>query len=252
VRSAVLSGLSAFTREDARLAGARLLEKGRARTKPACAVAGRGQNVVSSIGELDAVLDTMDPEDLLQHGLVIEENITEVATHSVGQVRVAELVATYYGTQRLTTDNHGVVVYGGSDLTIVRGDFDVLLKLRISDEARLAVSHARVYDAAAFELFAGLFASRRNYDVASGLDARNTRKTGVLEQSWRWGGASPAEIGALEAFRADPALGAVRASTFEAYGAGEPPADAIVYYRGTDEQNGSISRYATVEPYDGA
>lgn len=252
VRGAVLSGFSAFTREDARRAGARLLEQGPARTKPARATAGRDQTVVSSMAELESALDAMDPEEILRYGLVVEENLTEVATYSVGQVRVAELVATYHGMQRLTTDNHGAEVYGGSDLTIVRGDFEALLKLGLPDEAQLAVSQARVYDAAAFKLFAGLFASRRNYDVASGLNPQMIHRTGVLEQSWRSGGASAAEIAALEAFRANPALGAVRASTFEVYGGDEPPPGAVVYFRGTDEACGPMSRYATVEPYDGA
>ena len=44
------------------------------------------------------------------------------------------------------------------------------------------------------------FASRRNYDVVAGLDARGQRRCGVLEQSWRVGGASPAELVALAAF----------------------------------------------------
>jgi hypothetical protein len=92
--------------------------------------------------------------------------------------------------------------------------------------------------------------SRRNYDVAQGLDAAGRRRSGVLEQSWRVGGASGAEIAALEAFRADPALRLVRASTHEVYGEGAapPPPGAAVYYRGTDEQVGPLAKYALVEP----
>lgn len=252
VRAAVLSGFSSFTREDALRAGARLLEHGPARTKPARATAGRDQTVISGAAELEAVLDATDPVELSTHGLVIEENLTEVATHSVGQVRVAEFIATYYGIQRLTTDNRGEVVYGGSDLIVARGDFESLLGLRLPEDAHLAVSQARVYDGAAFELFPGLFVSRRNYDLAKGLDSRGRQRSGVLEQSWRMGGASAAEVAALEAFRAEPALHAVRASTFEAYGESEPLPDAIVSFHGIDERIGPVTRYAIVEPYDDA
>ena len=72
----------------------------------------------------------------------------------------------------------------------------------------------------------------------------------MLEQSWRIGGASGAEIAALEAFRASPELRVARASTVEVYGEGAtpPPPDAIVYFRGTDEQVGPITKYALVEP----
>lgn len=249
VHDAVLSGFSTFAHEDARRAGARLLEHGPARTKPARATAGREQTVVSGISELDAVLSAIPATDMSGYGLVIEENLTEITTYSVGQVRVAELVATYFGTQRLTTDNRGERVYGGSDLVVVRGDFEALLELGLPDEAQLAVSQARIYDATAFELFPGLFVSRRNYDVARGLDSRGRQRSGVLEQSWRVGGASGAEIAALEAFRAEPTLDAIRASTFEAYGESEPPPGATVYFRGTDEGIGPIAKYAIVEPY---
>ena len=154
---------------------------------------------------------------------MLEENLVEVTTHSVGQVRVAELVASYHGTQRLTPDNHGEQVYGGSDLLRRARRFEALLRLDLTPEARLAVAQAQTYDAGATAEFPGFFASRRNYDVAQGSDAQGRRRSGVLEQSWRLGGASGAEIAALEAFRADPELRSVRASTVELYGEGHTP-----------------------------
>ena len=53
-----------------------------------------------------------------------------------------------------------------------------------------------------------------------------------------------------EAFRADPNLRAVRASTIEIHGNSEPPPHATVYFRGIDEQVGPMTKYALVEPYD--
>ena len=62
------------------------------------------------------------------------------------------------------------------------------------------------------------------------------------------GGASGAEIAALQAFRADPGLRAVRARTVELYGPGHaPPPGAVVYFQGHDEQVGFITKYAQVE-----
>ena len=192
---------------------------------------------------------TIDPAELARHGLVLEEDLAEVTTYSVGQVRAAGLVASYWGTQRLTPDNRGAAVYGGSDLVVARGGFDALLGSPTPEAARLAVAQARAYDAAAAACFPGLVVSRRNYDVAQGLDAAGRPRSGVLEQSWRVGGASGAEIAALEAFRPDPALRVVRASTREVYGdSAAPPPHAAVYYRGTDEQVGPLAKYALVEP----
>ena len=246
--AATLNGFSVFSRADARLAGARLLERGAARTKPALASAGRDQTVVTNPAELDRVLDAMG-EDAIAHGLVIEENLVEVETYSVGQVRIAGHIASYFGVQRMTTDNFGEPVYGGSDLLVAPGDFEVLLALDLSEQVRLAVSQARAYDAAAFLAFPGLFASRRNYDVVSGLDARGGHRTGVLEQSWRMGGASAAELAALEAFRSDPTHRAVLASSFETYGKIDLPDGTQIYFHGVDDRIGPISRYATVTPY---
>jgi hypothetical protein len=249
VRDAVLRGFSVFAPEDARRAGGCLLARGPVRVKPARATGGRGQLVAADPAGLEAALAAVDAAELVSCGLVLEEHLVEVTTRSVGQVRVAGLVASYHGTQRLTPDNGGALVYGGSDLVLARGGFEALLGLELTPAARLAVAQARAYDAAATEEFTGFFASRRNYDVAQGRDARGRCRSGVLEQSWRIGGASGAEIAALEAFRASPELHAARASTVEVYGEGAtPPPGATVHFRGTDEQVGPITKYALVEP----
>jgi hypothetical protein len=249
VQSAVLEGYSVFTAEQAHAAGERLLEHGPVRLKPVRATAGRGQKVIRCLSELTNTLAAFDPTELADAGLVLEENLTAVTTYSVGQVRVADLAATYYGSQRLTTDNTGEEVYGGSDLVVVRGDFDALVRLPLSESIRTAVEQARIYDAAT-SAFPGLFASRRNYDVAQGANARGKWRSGVLEQSWRVGGATGAEIAALEAFRADLVLQVVHASTFEVYGERQaPPPHATVYFRGVDEHVGWLTKYAVVKAH---
>jgi hypothetical protein len=250
VHSAVLDGYSVFTAEQAYAACERLLENGPVRLKSVHATAGRGQRVIRSLSELTEPLAAIDPAELAHSGLVLEENLTAVTTYSVGQVRVADLTATYYGSQRLTTDSMGDEVYGGSDLVVVRGNFDALAQLSLPEHIRTAMEQARIYDAAT-SVFPGLFASRRNYDVAQGTNARGQWRSGVLEQSWRVGGATGAEIAALEAFRANPDLQAVHASTFEIYGESQaPPTHATVYFRGVDEHVGWLTKYAMVRAHD--
>ena len=56
----------------------------------------------------------------------------------------------------------------------------------------------------------------------------------------------------LEAFRADPALRVVRASTVEIYGDREPPPQATLYFRGVDEEVGPMTKYAVTERHDDA
>ena len=251
VADVVLDGISVFSRQDALLAGRRLLASGPVRVKCATGIAGMGQFIVTHAADLARALDAIDADELARFGAVVEQNLTDVTTYSVGQVRVADIVATYYGTQDLTTNNRGDEIYGGSTLVVVRGEFDALLALTLPPEVRLAIAQARVYDEAAAHCFEGFFASRRNYDVAQGLDAAGNRRSGVLEQSWRLGGASGAEIGALEAFRADPSLRTVRAMSREVYGAAPVlPANAAIYFSGNDPHVGPMTKYAWTEPHD--
>jgi hypothetical protein len=252
VRDAVLLGFTVFSLRDARRAGALLLELGALRIKPTRANGGHNQVVVTEAAALEAALTAIDTAALAHDGLVLEQNLTDVTTYSVGQVRVGGMVASYAGTQRLTEDNSGAVVYGGSDLIVVRGDYEALLRLGLAPEVRLAIAEARAYDAAAAQEFPGLLASRRNYDVARGRDAAGRWRSGVLEQSWRIGGASGPEVVALAAFRADPAPHAVRAWCVEAYGTSEVlPPRAIVHFRGVDDRAGPLTKYTVLEPYVG-
>jgi hypothetical protein len=254
VRDAVHAGWSVFSIGDARHAGLHLLEKGPVRLKPVRATGGLGQVMVRAAAELDAALDAMEPSEVEEHGLVLEEHLTDVVTFSVGQVRVSDLVVTYHGTQQLTRDNTGKEVYGGSRLVCARGGFEALLGLDLAEDVRLAMTQARIYDAATAACFPELIASRRNYDVLRGLDGEGRQCSGVFEQSWRIGGASGAEVAALEAFRTGPALRTVRASTIEAYGDSvpPPPPHATVYFRGVDGEVGPITKYAMVESYGDA
>lgn len=247
---ALLRGFTVFSLADAQMAADLLFDEGPLRLKSVRATAGRGQFVIGNHNELDAILSQLDEEEISLWGLVLEENLTEVETFSVGQVTVAGITASYYGTQQLTRDHAGESVYGGSDLVVVRGDYDQVLQLELTDPVRLAVTQARLYEQAAFHAFPGFLASRRNYDVARGLNARGKTRSGVLEQSWRIGGASSAEVLALEAFANDPSLQRVRASTHEVFGDAELPADATLFYQGDDSEVGRISKFARVRPYD--
>jgi hypothetical protein len=250
VRDVVHHGFSVFTIEDGCRAGLRLLERGPVRIKPVRATAGRGQVVIPDAAALLTKLASIDETEVLCDGLVIEEDLSNVSTCSVGQVLVAGIIASYYGLQRLTSDYAGSTVYGGSTLSVVRGGWDALMQSGLPDQALLAVSQARTYDEAAMHSFPGLIASRRNYDVAQGLDSTGRWRSGVLEQSWRAGGASGAEVAAVEAFQSNLELQLVRASTFELYGETTIPPHATTYFHGYDDRVGFLTKYALIDSYD--
>jgi hypothetical protein len=227
-----------------------MLRRGVIRLKKPLSASGRDQTAITTLNELDAALEKVGADEMATYGLVLEENLRQVRTFSVGDVAVGSLRISYHGTQRTVTDNQGRPVYGGSDLVCVRGGREALDALPMSPEARAAVAAARRYDEAAAE-FHGFTASRRNYDVAQGIGADGRPRSGVLEPSWRIGGASSAEIMALTAFARDPSLEIVAASHVEEFGAGRrAPADAIVDFQGDDPAWGPLLRYTIVKPQE--
>jgi hypothetical protein len=197
----------------------------------------------------------VDAQAIGRSGVAVETDLADTRTFSVGQVRVGSLVATYCGTQRSTRDNDGNDVFGGSDLHVVRGGWDALWSalsgLDVPGDARRAVRNVQAFDTA-MAAYPGFFASRCNYDAVEGRDASGRTWVGVLEQSWRIGGASGPEAEALAAFHADPHLQAVHARCAEAYGAGEAPEGAIVHFSGVDPKVGRLTKYTVLEEYEPA
>ena len=251
VERATLPGFAAFRVDDARRAGLRLLPRGRIRLKTGHGVGGHGQHLAEDAAALEAALERLDLARLARFGVVVELDLADATTYSVGQVRAAGLQASYCGTQHRTTDNQGNDAFGGSDLMVVRGGFDALATVPLDAGMRAAVEQARLFDEAT-AAFPGFFASRRNYDALRGRDREGRWLAGILEQSWRIGGASGAEIAALAAFHADPSLRVVHARSTEVYGPAAIPPGAVVHYRGTDARVGALAKYTVVEAYETA
>jgi Protein of unknown function (DUF3182) len=237
----VLSGWSAFTFDAVRDAALDMLGRTATRLKEVEATAGLGQFVK----DLDEAMAQLDEAAISKHGVVIEENLDDVVTYSVGTTRLFGEAISYWGTQRLTTNNSGATVYGGSTLHVVRGGLERLVSLGLADELQQGVDKAIAYDAIVSRFYPDLLASRRNYDVAAGVNSYGERRIGVLEQSWRAGGASGAEIAAFEALARDPGRSAVTCMTMEIYGEVDAAPDgSIIYYSGVDPVAGPMTKYA--------
>ncbi|MFA5581668.1 MAG: DUF3182 family protein [Paracoccaceae bacterium] len=239
-----LGGISAFCAEDIVHAARQMLRHGPVRLKSAQADGGMGQVAVGDLMSLTRALDFVG-----DGACVVEENLTDVTTYSVGQTRLPGMVISYCGVQEQTRSNSGAVAYGGSRLWLVRGGFDALLARPLGAYLRAAVEISMRFDQLADLHLSGLIASRRNYDVAHGTGVDGQPRMGVIDQSWRAGGASGAELVAVEAFLADPARHEIFARTAEVYGPqARPPAGAVVYYHGDDPMLGPLLKYATEEP----
>ena len=250
---AVLPGFTAFDATAIATAGQQLLAHGgRVRVKEAQARGGHGQHLAADAGSLRRIAAKLDPEALHRHGVVIEQHLDEATTCSVGEIRVAGRRLAYLGIQHEVTDRHGRAVYGGSSLRVLEGGMDTLGALARNDGERAAIAMARRYDAAVQAAYPGFFASRRNYDVVAGLDARGQQRCGVLEQSWRVGGASPAELVALAAFLQPHRPAAVEATCRESHDpAHAPPPGADTLFHDPEAAHGPVIKYARVEGIDG-
>lgn len=243
-----LRGFTAFSASDALAAGRRLLRTGPVRLKPASADGGRGQIVARAPAEVEAAVASLCVDGRLADVVTLEENLEDVVTYSVGQARLPGRTISYCGTQSETVNNEGGSAYGGSVLLAVQGGFDRLLARPLPPEMGEAIARTVAFDALADRHLPGLIASRRNYDVACGVGRDGSRRIGVLEQSWRMGGATGAEIAALELFAREPHVAAVHARTVEVYGeTPAPPDGATLYYRGHDPRVGPLTKYACVE-----
>lgn len=242
---AVLPGYSVFTRRDLHKAVAQLLPLGKVRCKLAHARGGHGQQVLASTDALERWLTGVADQEIAQ-GVVAETNLEQALTFSVGCVEVDRHAIAYFGTQRTIQTPRGDTVYGGSVLRVTRGGLDQLRQVPLPPQAAAAIAKVQHYEAQIALAYPGFFASRRNYDVVHGHDAQGVERCGVLEQSWRFGGASPAEILALEVLAAEPSVPWLDAMTHESYDDEPVPGDAVVYFQGEVASLGRLTKYARV------
>lgn len=232
IDTCTLPGYSVFTRPDARAAGLSLLAQGPVRIKCPHARGGHGQDVVTDRQAWLAWLDAADAA-MLTSGLVLERDLVASTTYSVGSSDLPGHAISYHGTQRMTRNGSGELVYGGSVLHVRAGVGEAMLH-DLGDDLRAVAQAAMRYDDIVRGGY-GVVASRRNYDVIEGIDAQGRRHVGVLEQSWRFGGASMAEVLAMEAFARSGAPCWLTSETVETYAAGRVPDEAIVTWDGRDD-----------------
>jgi len=209
----VLPGYSTFSKNDARTAYNILTKQGhRVRSKKASSHSGKWQTVVENSEQLEDILSKISDKEMSESGYVFELNLEELTTLSVGQVQIGDKLLSYYGTQIFDNRKDNFSPYIGSRLHIIRGGFSDLLALDLPPNILLAVTQAIKFDSASSNL--EVMASRRNYDVAQGYDKKGNLYSGVLEQSWRIGGATGAELVACKYFLNHPDEDIVVASSY--------------------------------------
>jgi len=78
------------------------------------------------------------------HGLVVESNLRDATTVSIGQITIDDMTIAYHGTQWVENNNTGCRVYGGSALVCGRGGWEALLRLPMPGAIRFAATQAKL------------------------------------------------------------------------------------------------------------
>jgi Protein of unknown function (DUF3182) len=101
LRDVVLPGYTVFSASDAQTAARRMLRRGAIRVKKPLGASGEGQTLVATIDELDAFLEQFAADEMATCGLVLEENLRQVTTVSVGHVAVDDNLTITYQEAKL-------------------------------------------------------------------------------------------------------------------------------------------------------
>jgi hypothetical protein len=210
VSGAVLPGFSVFSAADAHRALRQLQAEGYVvRGKDPTRDGSGGQWVIKDEAHLNSIMASLPEEQILNHGLVLESNLETLETLSIGQIYLNGKFYSYYGNQESTTSPKGNQTYGGTTLTMMRGPFEDLAQSVDDPHLSRAIEQARtVYSA--YSVYDPLI-SRANFDVVQGQTANHEFLSGVVDQSLRIGGATPAEVMAIEALQRDPSTKQVTA-----------------------------------------
>lgn len=201
VSKVVLPGFTVFSYEDAVAAFEAMQANGlAARFKDPTGTAERGQYVVQSREELDDIASNFG-EAFIETGAVLETDLRNASTLTAGIVLMAGQRYSWLGNP-YDTYHKGLKRFGGNELTVVRGGFDVLAKRCDDPRQKQAIQQiSQVHEAYAS---IGASISRATFDVVQGVGSNGLFLSGVTDPSLRPSASSPAEIRAIEAFAEHP------------------------------------------------
>lgn len=203
-RPFVLPGYTVFSSADALKAYTLLRREGlQVRLKDPSAEGGNGQRTVDSLEGMQRILTGISPKEIKEDGLVLEHNILTPDTLSIGQIYMDGSYFSYFGHQH-TVLLDGEPTYGGTTLTMHYGTLGELSAQLKDGNVRTAVDQARGVHGAYSHY--DPIVSRLNFDVVQGWDVNGVFYSGVVDQSFRIGGASPAEVVAIRELQHDPSL----------------------------------------------
>ena len=211
VKDLVLPGVTVFSREDLGKGFELLKKKGlfSIRLKPPDKSDGHGQHALKDIGHLKKLLVDVKDEEIVSKGLILEVNLKEAKTISVGFATLGKDTFSFIALQKNDiAKEDGRNRYLGAHARIVRGEMQELTGVVENEVEQSALETSiKFYDK--YRLFNPI-ASRLSFDFLYGYDSKGNLLSGVTDITGRLGGTCPAiTLSALE-FKNHPSLSAIR------------------------------------------
>lgn len=208
----------AFRRFDTRRFGARIKQTNESD--------GLGQYSIKSEEELNEVIAGFDETHIVEHGLVLEPDVIDPKTISIGYARIGEDIFSFIAHQKNDSveevDAHTGKLnsrsrYLGATVQVVRGDFNNLFTINnLSYEEKIAVQSSQVF-LDAYQEYVFPIASRLSFDYLYGFDRTGQVIGGITDITARLGGTCPALLNAALAFKCNPFIGSVNSEVYLNY-----------------------------------
>lgn len=193
---------------------------------------GNGQHEIVGIEHLRKLLNAIGELELANHGAIIEPNLEQKKTNSVGFFKLGNDQYVFVADQLNGNTDERDRYLGGENIVVTRGEFQALddLLMRLRDPRQEVVSKAMVFLKHYFEYFPNSITSRLSVDVLSGFHAGFGKLSGITDITGRLGGLCPATILAAQHLQDNPRHEAVAAEVHLNY----HPQDFQDYEKGAE------------------
>lgn len=222
LHGAVLPGFTVFSPDDAACAFELMRRRGIVpRFKDPSATGGLGQSLVRSQADLAEALQAHG-DRLVKTGAILEADLSDAATITVGWVRIGGKEFSWCGRPYDVVVD-GQTRFGGNEIRVVRGGLG-RVEQYIQDERDLIAIRQACTVSGAYRLL-GTVAARATLDAVQGVDTPGKLRSGITDPSLRPSASSAAEVRALEAFIEHPDAESVVTQLVYDYGTGMVAAD---------------------------
>ncbi|MEN9328743.1 MAG: hypothetical protein RI947_1551 [Candidatus Parcubacteria bacterium] len=208
----VLPGLTAFSKDDMLSAYINLQREHPIpyRLKLPDQSDGHGQFIIASEEDLKQYLESMSSKEIALKGLVLEPQLQDPQTISVGYCVLGEDAYSFVSFQKNDTGEDGRMRYAGAEVMVVRDGMDELSQVVDHlDSSGHSVTHVdeAIQASIGFHQALSLYnpvSSRLSFDHVRGLDGTGAMRGGITDITGRLGGTCPALIMAIEHLDSNP------------------------------------------------